>query len=162
MPEPSKLSNLLPGSEIEKLAYNAVNENWFIYPITVYPHNTDYGVVWHGAYIAWMEAARVECMKSIGVDLASLAEMGCDVLVAELAIRYHQPLPLGTTAVVKCKVQNLDGVRIKWDYEIQSVDLVTTYATATVALVVVDIEKGKIMRQLPPTVKAAIVRLAND
>jgi acyl-CoA thioester hydrolase len=165
MPNPSKLSNSSTESEssIEKLAYNAVNENWFEYPITVYPHHTDYGgVVWHGAYVSWMEQARIECMKSIGIDFASLVEMGCDLPVVEMSLRYHRALQMGETAVVKCKVQNLDGVRIKWDYEIQSVDQAITYTTATVALVAVDVEKGKIMRQLPANVKDAIVRLAND
>jgi acyl-CoA thioester hydrolase len=161
MPEPSKLSNSLSGSEIEKLAYNAVNENWFDYPVTVYPHHTDYaGNVWHGAYVTWMEQARIESMKSIGINFADLVEMGCDLPVVEMSLRYHRALQMGTTAVVKCKVQNLDGVRIKWDYEIQSVDQAIIYTTATVALVAVDIEKGKIMRQLPATVKEAIVRLA--
>jgi acyl-CoA thioester hydrolase len=162
MPNPSKLSNSSTEPSIEKLAYNAVNENWFEYPITVYPHHTDYGgVVWHGAYVTWMEQARIECMKSIGIDFASLVEMGCDLPVVEMSLRYHRALQMGETAVVKCKVQNLDGVRIKWDYEIQSVDQAITYTTATVALVAVDVEKGKIMRQLPANVKDAIVRLAN-
>jgi acyl-CoA thioester hydrolase len=163
MPNPSKLSNSSTEPSIEKLAYNAVNENWFEYPITVYPHHTDYGgVVWHGAYVTWMEQARIECMKSIGIDFASLVEMGCDLPVVEMSLRYHRALQMGETAVVKCKVQNLDGVKIKWDYEIQSVDQAITYTTATVALVAVDVEKGKIMRQLPANVKDAIVRLAND
>jgi acyl-CoA thioester hydrolase len=163
MPTPSKLSNSSTEPSIEKLAYNAVNENWFEYPITVYPHHTDYGgVVWHGAYVTWMEQARIECMKSIGIDFASLVEMGCDLPVVEMSLRYHRALQMGETAVVKCKVQNLDGVRIKWDYEIQSVDQAITYTTATVALVAVDVEKGKIMRHLPANVKDAIVRLAND
>jgi acyl-CoA thioester hydrolase len=161
MPNPSKLSNSLSGSEIEKLAYNAVNENWFYYPITVYPHHTDYaGNVWHGAYLTWMEQARIECMKLIGIDFANLVEMGCDLPVVEMSLRYHRALSMGSTAVVKCKMQNLDGVRIKLDYKIQSEDEEITYTTATVALVPVDIKKGKIMRQLPATVKEAIVRLA--
>jgi acyl-CoA thioester hydrolase len=163
MPDPSKLSNSSTESEssIEKLAYNTVNENWFEYPITVYPHHTDYGgVVWHGSYVTWMEQARIECMKSIGIDFASLVEMGCDLPVVEMSLRYHRALQMGETAVVKCKVQNLDGVRIKWDYEIESTDQTITYTTATVALVAVDVEKGKIMRQLPANVKEAIVRLA--
>jgi acyl-CoA thioester hydrolase len=163
MPDPSKLSNspTESASSIEKLAYNAINENWFDYPITVYPHHTDYGgVVWHGAYVTWMEQARIECMKSIGINFASLVEMGCDLPVVEMSLRYHRALQMGETAVVKCKVQNLDGVRIKWDYEIESEDRTITYTTATVALVAVDVEKGKIMRQLPANVKEAIVRLA--
>ena len=161
MPEPSKLSNSLSGSEIEKLAYNAVTENWFDYPITVYPHHTDYaGIVWHGAYVTWMEQARIESMKAIGIDFANLVEMGCDLPVVEMSLRYHRALPMGSIAVVKCKVQNLDGVRIKWDYQIQSVDQTVIYTTAMVTLVAVDVEKGKIMRQLPANVKEAIVRLA--
>jgi acyl-CoA thioester hydrolase len=151
MPDPTKLS-----------AYNAINENWFEYPITVYPHHTDYsGVVWHGAYITWMEEARIECLKSIGIDFVDVVKMGCDLPVVEMSLRYHRSLTMGSEAVVKCKVQNLDGVRIKWDYEIQSADRETTYLTGTVALVAVDMEKGNIMRQIPPTVKEALVRLAN-
>jgi acyl-CoA thioester hydrolase len=39
--------------------------SWFEYAISVQPHHTDYaGVVWHGTYIAWMEEARVEYMKT--------------------------------------------------------------------------------------------------
>ncbi len=162
MPDPTKLSAHSATSEIEKLAYNAINENWFEYPITVYPHNTDYsGVVWHGAYATWMEEARIECLKSIGIDFVDVVKMGCDLPVVEMSLRYHRSLTMGSEAVVKCKVQNLDGVRIKWDYEIQSVDRETTYLTGTVALVAVDMEKGKIMRQIPATVKEALVRLTN-
>jgi acyl-CoA thioester hydrolase len=162
MPDPTKLSAHSATSEIEKLAYNAINENWFEYPITVYPHHTDYsGVVWHGAYITWMEEARIECLKSIGIDFVDVVKMGCDLPVVEMSLRYHRSLTMGSEAVVKCKVQNLDGVRIKWDYEIQSTDRETTYLTGTVALVAVDMEKGNIMRQIPPTVKEALVRLAN-
>jgi acyl-CoA thioester hydrolase len=162
MPDPTKLSAHSATSEIEKLAYNAINENWFEYLITVYPHHTDYsGVVWHGAYITWMEEARIECLKSIGIDFVDVVKMGCDLPVVEMSLRYHRSLTMGSEAVVKCKVQNLDGVRIKWDYEIQSTDRETTYLTGTVALVAVDMEKGNIMRQIPPTVKEALVRLAN-
>jgi acyl-CoA thioester hydrolase len=162
MPDPTKLSAHSATSEIEKLAYNAINENWFEYLITVYPHHTDYsGVVWHGAYITWMEEARIECLKSIGIDFVDVVKMGCDLPVVEMSLRYHRSLTMGSEAVVKCKVQNLDGVRIKWDYEIQSADRETTYLTGTVALVAVDMEKGNIMRQIPPTVKEALVRLAN-
>jgi acyl-CoA thioester hydrolase len=160
MPDPAKLSSHSATSEIEKLAYNAINENWFEYQVTVYPHHTDYsGMVWHGAFVTWMEEARVECLKSIGIDFADVVKMGCDLPVVEMSLRYHRSLTMGSEAVVKCKVQNLDGVRIKWDYEIQSVDRETTYLTGTVALVAVDMDKGKIMRQIPPTVKEALVRL---
>jgi acyl-CoA thioester hydrolase len=50
-------------------------------------------------------------------------------------------------------------VRIVWEYEIQSVDRSIVYLTGMVTLVAVDREKGKIMRQLPTTVKDALVKM---
>jgi acyl-CoA thioester hydrolase len=161
MAETTKLNAQRAATAIEQRAYPAVNENWFEYPITVFPQDTDYsGNAWHGAYIGWLEKARVQCLQSIGVDFAELVAAGCDLPVVEMSLRYHRALGMGETAIVKARMQNLDGVRIKWDYEVQSPDRETTYLTGIVTLVPVDREKGKILRQLPATVKNALVRLA--
>ena len=57
-------------------------------------------------------------------------------------------------------MSEMEGVRINWNYQIQSLDRQELYVTAQVTLVAVDREKGKIMRQLPPTVKDALTRLS--
>ncbi len=135
--------------------------NWFEYLIRAQPHHTDYaGIVWHGSYLTWMEEARVECLRSIGIDFADLVALGCDLPVVELSIRYHQPLRMGMVGVVRTRMAEMDGVRINWDYQIQSADGQDLFVTARVALVAVDREKGKILRQLPATVKDALVRLS--
>jgi acyl-CoA thioester hydrolase len=135
-------------------------ENWFSYPVRSYPHQTDYaGVVWHGTYIAWMEEARIECLRSIGVEYTDLVALGCELPVVEMSIRYHQSVFMGTEVVVRTRMAEMEGVRINWDYQIQSPDLQILYLTARVTLVAVDREKGKILRQLPPTVKAAFGKL---
>jgi acyl-CoA thioester hydrolase len=134
--------------------------NWFEYPVRVQPHHTDYaGVVWHGTYIAWLEEARVEYLRSLGVEFADLVALGCDLPVVDLTIRYHRPLRLGMAAIVKARLTVPVGVRISWDYQIQSLDNTALYVTAQVTLVTVDREKGKIMRSLPPDVKNALARL---
>jgi acyl-CoA thioester hydrolase len=46
------------------------------------------------------------------------------------------------------------GVRINWDYAIVSTDGQELFVTAKVTLVALDREKGKIMRQLPPSLNA--------
>jgi acyl-CoA thioester hydrolase len=153
-------SQIPPDSAIEKLAYQAMSANWFEYPIVVYPHHTDYGgVVWHGTYLTWMEEARVACLKSIGIDFADLVAMGCDLPVVDLSVRYRRALRMGESAIVKTRTIDLEGVRIVWEYEIQSVDRSIIYLTGMVTLVAVDREKGKIMRQLPATVKDALVKM---
>jgi acyl-CoA thioester hydrolase len=161
MSENTDLHSQLPATtEIEKLSYRATSENWFEYPIVVQPHHTDYsGAVWHGAYLTWMESARVECLKSIGINFADLVALGCDLPVVDLSIRYRRSIRMGESAIVKTRTIDMEGVRIIWEYEIQSPDREISYLTAMVTLVAVDREKGKIMRQLPNTVKDALVKL---
>ncbi len=151
---------LPPTGEIQNLPLLAV-ENWFEYAIRAQPHHTDYaGVVWHGAYVAWLEEARVECLRSIGIDYAALVAMGCELPVVELSIRYHRPIQLGMAAIVKTRMMDISGVRINWDYQIQSPDFKDLYVSAQVTLVAKDREKGKILRQLPAAMEAALARLA--
>lgn len=151
---------LFPSSAIQSLE-QIPSGTWFEYPIRVQPHHTDYsGNVWHGAYLAWMEEARVECLRSIGVEFADLVALGCDLPVVELSVRYHRALKMGLTAVVKARMAGMEGVRMNWDNQIQSLDGEELYITARVTLVAVDREKGKIMRQLPPVVKDALSRLS--
>jgi acyl-CoA thioester hydrolase len=152
--------NNLPTSAIERIS-PALETRWYEYPIRVHPHHTDYGgVVWHGTYLTWMEAARVECLRSIGIDFAELVALGCDLPVVEMSVRYHLALHMGMTAIVKTRMEPNTGVRIHWDYQIQSPDGQELYLTARVTLVAVDREKRKIMRQLPPTLSEALVKLS--
>lgn len=136
-------------------------ENWFEYPVRVQPHHTDYaGLVWHGSYIAWMEEARIECLRSIGIEFADLVAIGCDLPVVELSVRYHRPIKLGMAVLVKTRMAEVTGVRINWDYAIVSTDGQQLYATAKVTLVALDSERGKIMRQLPASVKDALAKIS--
>ena len=150
----------LPPTGVLQNSLQVASEHWFEYLVRAHPHHTDYaGSVWHGAYMTWMEEARVECLRSIGIEFADLVALGCDLPVVELSIRYHQPVQMGMAVVVRTRMANMEGVRVNWDYQIQSTDGQDLFATARVALVAVDREKGKIMRQLPPAVKEALVRL---
>ena len=150
----------LPTSAIESdVSLQAQSQGWFEYPVKAQPHHTDYaGIVWHGTYLTWMESARVEYLRSIGVEFADLVALGCDLPVVELSLRYHLPIRLGQSAIVKTRLIEAKGVRINWDYEIQSFDREELYVSGKVVLVGVDREKGKIMRQLPPVVQDALVK----
>jgi acyl-CoA thioester hydrolase len=161
MSQPTDIRAQIPStSALEKLSYQAVSANWFEYPIVVYPHHTDYaGIVWHGTYLTWMEEARVACLKSIGIDFADLVAMGCDLPVVDVSVRYRRGLRMGEAAIIKTRTIDMEGVRIVWEYEIESIDRSIIYLTGMVTLVAVDREKGKIMRQLPTTVKDALVKM---
>ncbi len=150
MSQPPQLptSNLVP---------SAIAPDWFDYPITVYAHHTDYaGVVWHGAYVAWLEEARIEFLQSRGIDFSQLVEMGCNLPVIDLSIRYHQPLRMGMKAIVKTRLMAIEGVKLPVEYEIRSLDNTMLYVSGRVVLVAVDMVKGKILRRLPSTVESAL------
>jgi acyl-CoA thioester hydrolase len=153
----------LQSTEAIQAGSGEVPDNWFDYPVRVQPHHTDYaGVVWHGSYISWMEEARVECLRSLGIKFSDLVAIGCDLPVVELSIRYHRPIKLGMMAIVRTRMEAMEGVRLKWAYQIQSPDGQEIYVTAQVALVAIDREKGKIMRQLPPTMQDVLKRLSRQ
>jgi acyl-CoA thioester hydrolase len=137
----------------------ATAEKWFEYPVHVQPHHTDYsGAVWHGAYITWMEEARVEYLRSLGVEFADLVRMGCDLPVVELSLRYHRSLRLGDTAIVRTRMDEIAGVRINWDYRITTSTSLDPCVSAKVVLVAVDRDKGKILRQLPAAVQDVLLK----
>lgn len=127
-------------------------DSWFEYPVRVHPHHTDYaGIVWHGTYLTWMEEARVECLRSIGIEFADLVALGCDLPVVELSIRYHRSVQLGMAVVVKARMIDVTGVRINWDYAIVSTDGQQLFVTAKVTLVALDRDRGKSCVSYPAT-----------
>ena len=139
---------------------HATTEKWFEYPVVVYPHDTDHGgVVWHGTYLTWMEEARIECLRSLGLDYTNFVNLGYELPVVEVNLRYHQSLKMGEQALVKTRMNNIRGVRIHWDYQITDWQGSTIYVSGRVTLVGIDREKGKIMRRLPPLLKDALVKL---
>ena len=149
--------NSLPSSALARVHWSS--QDWFEYPVKVHPHHTDYaGVVWHGTYITWMEEARVEALRSLGIEYADLVAMGCELPVVDLSIRYHRSLKMGAEAIIRTRMMEMHGIRINWEYEIQSIDRTVTHVTAQVTLVAVDIVKGKILRQLPAEITDALKR----
>ncbi|MEY2985253.1 MAG: hypothetical protein RLZZ568_1870 [Cyanobacteriota bacterium] len=143
-----------------KPEFNATTENWFEIMIRAQPHHTDYGgIVWHGTYLTWLETARVESLRAIGIDFADLVKLGCDLPVIDLSLRYHRPIRLGQTAIVKVQMQDMEKVRLEFLNEIVCLETRELCLTGKVTLVAIDRAKGKIMRRLPPAVHERLVKL---
>ena len=144
------------------------NEAWFDYPIRVQPHHTDYaGIVWHGTYITWLESARVDALAAVGVKFADLVAMGVDLPVVDLSIKYHRSLRLGDEAVVRSRPLPRKGVRLVWDYRIESPGSEAQqsgdqpgdhqcYVTGQVTLVALDAKRGNVLRRYPPLFQKAL------
>jgi acyl-CoA thioester hydrolase len=130
------------------------------YRVRVQPHHTDYaGVVWHGTYVAWMEEARVEYLRSRGIDFARWVQYGVDLPVVDLSLQYRQPLMLGMEALIKTWPHPQQGVRLVWQCEIQNQATQETCVIGKVTLVPVNREQGKVWRQLPEPIKSEFAQL---
>lgn len=129
----------------------------------VLPQHTDHaGVMWHGAYIAWLEEARVEALASTGLAYSVLSSQGLEMPVVHLAMNYRAPLIHGDQAEVRSLVSSRRGLRIPWhSWFIRPDEKVV--AEALVELVLVDFSAGpdhrKLLKRLSPEVARALEML---
>jgi acyl-CoA thioester hydrolase len=136
-------------------------EGWFDYPVIVQPHHTDYaGVVWHGSYVAWLEEARIATLSSAGIEFANLVEMGCDLPVIDLSLSYRKFVKMGDRVRVRTRLERLEKVRFIWTQNVCALDTDQCFVAGKVVLVAVDRDNGRILRNFPPLLRAAVSRLA--
>src|SRR6059058_4792676 len=71
------------------------NEHHFA--LSVYFEDTDaYGIVYYANYLKFMERARSDMIRAVGVDQAAeLAQSGSAYAVVEVGIKYRRPARLG-------------------------------------------------------------------
>ena len=81
----------------------------------VLPQHTDHaGVMWHGAYVSWIEEIRVETLNSVGLNYFELSSSGYEFPVVSLNIDYKKPLLHGDEVIVETIDISRKGARIIW------------------------------------------------
>ena len=114
----------------------------------VLPQHTDHaGVMWHGAYLAWLEEARVEALAAAGLDYSALSDRGLELPVVSLSIDYRQALLHGDQVEVRSAVDPRKGVKLPWRSWFVRADG-SLAAEARVELVLVDLSQGAANRRL--------------
>ena len=130
----------------------------------VLPQHTDHaGVMWHGAYLAWLEEARVEALAAAGLDYSALSARGLELPVVSLGIEYRQALLHGDLVELRSAVEPRQGVKLPWRSWFVRHDG-SVAAEARVELVLVDLSAGpqsrRLLRRLPHDLATAMQRLA--
>tara|TARA_Y100001968_G_scaffold324496_1_gene363934 strand:+ start:15727 stop:16173 length:447 start_codon:yes stop_codon:yes gene_type:complete len=81
----------------------------------VLPQNTDHaGVMWHGAYLNWLEESRIDALSRVGLSYSEISGSGYEMPVVELNIKYNSSLIHGETVLLKSWILNQKGPRILW------------------------------------------------
>lgn len=85
-----------------------------------YAETDQMGVVYHANYLVWMELGRTQLIKDIGFNYAEMEKDGIISPVLDIQASYKKPLRYGDTATIKTWVEEYDGIRSVYKYEIFS------------------------------------------
>jgi acyl-CoA thioester hydrolase len=76
------------------------------------------GVAYYGNFLAFFETGRVEAMRQIGADYASVVRRGVHLPVVEAAVRYLRPARFDDLLLVHVAAEDLRGARFTFRYDI--------------------------------------------
>ena len=105
------------------------------FALTVYFEDTDaYGIVYYANYLKFMERARSDMIRAVGVDQAAeLAASGSAYAVVEVEIRYKRPGRLGDDLQVVSTVDQVRASSVDIQQRVMRGTEVLTEATVTAA-----------------------------
>ncbi len=93
----------------------------FTFPVRVYWEDTDAGgVVYYANYLKFLERARSEWLRTLGIDQARLLQdERLQFVVVEANIRYHRPARFDDELVVSAALESLGGASVTFAQEIR-------------------------------------------
>ncbi len=138
---------------------------WWRLRRRVLPQHTDHaGVMWHGAYLAWLEEARVEALAEAGLAYSTLSARGLELPVVGLHMDYRQALLHGDRVELRSRVLPRQGLKLPWCSQFIAPDGAMA-AEARVDLVLVDLSGGpsrrRLVRRLPAELERALAILSS-
>jgi len=116
----------------------------------VLPQHTDHGgVMWHGAYVGWLEEARVEALAAVGLPYRLMALEGLEM-----------PVVHGDQVVLQSHALAPEGPRWRWQTRLLRADGDCAFE-AHVELVLIRLDGGRrqVLRRPPPSVATALQQL---
>ena len=105
------------------------------FALRVYFEDTDVaGIVYYANYLRFMERARSDMLREMGVDQRSALESGEGVYaVAEVAIKYRRPAKLDDDLLVVTELLEIGAASVLIHQRVMRGDEVLTDATVTAA-----------------------------
>lgn len=74
--------------------------------------------VYYGNYAQYLEVARVELFRSIGIPYNDIEKLGIWLPVSEYTIKYLKPVLYDQLLEIHTYIRKIPGVRIAFEYEI--------------------------------------------
>jgi acyl-CoA thioester hydrolase len=125
----------------------------FRFPVRVYWEDTDAGsVVYYASYLKFLERARSEWLRALGIDQVKLLrDERLQFVVVEANIRYHRPARFDDELVVSVVLGSLRGASLTMGQEVRRAGELLVSATVRAACIDADTLKP---RPLPKAIAA--------
>ena len=130
----------------------------FSLPIRIYFEDTDSGgVVYHSNYLKFMERARTEWLRALGIDQRHLKQDHQIMFVVHrIDIQFKLPARFNDDLIVKSELKDIGSSKIEFRQMIYRNDEMLIDANVDIACI--DSEKFKPVR-IPPTIKQTMESL---
>lgn len=117
----------------------------FKFPVRVYWEDTDAGgVVYYASYLKFLERARSEWLRALGVDqVRMMRDERLQFVVVEANVRYHRPAKFDDELVVSVTLETLRGASISMGQEVRRGAELLVSATVRAACLDADTLKPK-------------------
>jgi acyl-CoA thioester hydrolase len=119
-----------------------------------YSETDQMGVAYHARYLVWLDIARTEHLRHCGASYRELEATGLRLAVSEVVIRYRQPARFDDLVRIRCWVREIASRRITFGYAVEHAEDGRLLATATVALLALDVSMA--LTRLPDRVRAIL------
>ena len=149
------------GSEIGP-ASGRIRDGVHEFPVRVYYEDTDAaGLVYHAQYLAFIERARTEMMRLLGIDHSTLrAAHGVAFVVRHAELDFRRAARLDDALVIETRIVEQSGASLLIEQRVRRIDLAgrTDLVTGRLRLALID-DRLKPAR-VPAALRRAIVAVA--
>jgi acyl-CoA thioester hydrolase len=119
------------------------------------------GIVYYGRYLPYIDLARVEYHRTLGLLGIEIGEPGVEFVTRACAIEYHAPAVFDDELEVFIRVARIGRTSVTYECAAYRARDDTLVVTATQTLVVVDLDERK-AREVPQDLRDTIRAFEGD
>lgn len=124
--------------------------------VRVYLEDTDAGgIVYHASYLRFLERARTECLRSVGLEQSRTFALDVSFVVHSMTLDFHKPSSLDCELNVTCDLIEAKGARLVFHQVIRDASTGADHVSARVTVVCIALG-SKRPRRIPVEVLAAL------
>lgn len=129
--------------------------------VRVYLEDTDAGgIVYHASYLRFLERARTEYLRSVGLEQSRTFTLDVAFVVHTMTLEFHRPAHLDAELDVSCDLVETKGARLMFHQRVSDAQSSAAYLSAQVSVACIALSTKR-PRRVPPEVLAALAPAAD-